>query len=144
VAAPVAGWAERCRAACVSHDGLNVAGNAQGAASGAVANKPELLGDAQGSAAGAASGSLVKNPELISSDAQGSAAGAAKGSLVQKPAVSDAKAPVSNATEQTTESAQPVQPTRALNVSGDANGSASASRESGVAAQGGGSAKVSR
>jgi hypothetical protein len=98
--------------------------------------------------AGSAASSASQDGLNVAGNAQGAGSGAANSGLVQKPPLAgDTKAPVSNATEQASEpatSAEAAKPSRPLDVTGDANGSASASRESGVAAQGGGSAKAGK
>lgn len=104
-AADVAGSA----ASSVSRDGVNLAGDGQGAASGGALSKPELLQQQPGKLA----------------DQETSAA------------------PSETETQDNSGPAKVVEPKRALNLSGDAKGSASASRD-GVSGDGGGSMSASR
>lgn len=161
----------------LSHDGLNVAGNAQGAGSGALSGatlpQPELAKPEAGSLLDNDTSAVSNVTQRVESakdtapaqtaepskGSSGSASGsgllaASNSSQLTKPAkASDSTTGsgllnASNATKtaepaKESEPAKTTQPTRGLSLSGDANGSASASRK-GVSADGNGSANVSR
>jgi hypothetical protein len=100
----------------------DVAGSA---ASGVSRDGVNLAGDAQGTATGAANKSALGKPEVLKQEP-------GKVANQETPAVPSASEPE-----------KPVESKRALDLAGEGNGSASASR-SGVSAQGGGSASASR
>ena len=106
----------------VSRDGINLAGTAQGAGNGAVSGgtlpQPELTNIAPGKLAGGETANVSNAAQQVSQSTND----ATPAQAAAEPAQSEKAA----------------KPTPALNVSGDANGSASASR-SGVSAQGDGS-----
>ena len=151
-AADVAGSAT----SSVSRDGVNLAGDAQGTASGTAVSKPELLsqvpgqdrvnGDALSKPLSQASDEVADKTALTQSPAKTTEGAAPPKSELLNRASSQAadKTPALPSASQTVgEPAKAADSKPMLNLSGDANGSATASRD-GVTADGGGSAKAAR